>query len=209
MLSALPAQHAIRPSPIRGGLSPVDKKSMLSSIAVLAASLPLAIVLERLILRLASVPFSALFQPDAVAPRILTWQTPRWRDAMARTFALILPLLLALTALRFEPPDVFVAGVVVAALVVCCATDLLAYRVPNIVTIPALVVVLTAAALSGMSELLDATLGLPVAPLALGAGIVAGSLVVIALQATGELKRGDVFPYAPFLSIAALVVLFL
>jgi len=163
---------------------------------------------------------------------------------MARTFALILPLLLALTALRFEPLDVFVAGLVVVALVVCCATDLLAYRVPNIVTIPALAVVLTAAALSGMPELLDATLGLavcagamlvvavlsrgglgggdvklvaligaalglPEAPIALGAGIVAGSLVVIALHATGELKRGDVFPYAPFLSIAALVVLFL
>ena len=217
---------------------------MLSSIAVLAAGLPLAVVLERLILRLTSAPFSALFQSDAVAPRVLPWQTPHWRERLSRTFALSLPLLLALTALRFETPNAFVAGVVVVALVVCCATDLLAYRVPNMVTMPALAVILTAAALSGMPELLDATLGLaacggamlvvavltrgglgggdvklvaligaalglPEAPIALGAGIVAGSLVVIALHATGALRRGDVFPYTPFLSVAALVVMFL
>ena len=216
---------------------------MLSSIAVLAAGLPLAVVLERLILRLASVPFGALFEPDTVAPRVLPWQTPRWRERLARTVALILPLLLALTALRFEPPEVFVAGVVVIALVVCCATDLLAYRVPNIVTMPALTVVLAAAAISGMPELLNASLGLvacggamlvvavlsrgglgggdvklvaligaalglPEALIPLGAGIVAGSLVVIALHVTGRLRRGDVFPYAPFLSVAGLVVLF-
>ena len=217
---------------------------MLSSIAVLAAGLPLAVVLERLILRLASVPFSALFQADTVTPRVLPWQGPRWRDAIARTFALSLPLLLALTVLRFEAPDIFVAGVVVVALVVCCATDLLAYRVPNIVTVPALALVLAAAAISGMPELLEAWLGLvacggamlavavltrgglgggdvklvaligaalgmPEALVALGVGIVVGSLVVIALHATGALRRGDVFPYAPFLSAAALVALFL
>ena len=217
---------------------------MLPSIAVLAAGLPLAVVLERLILRLASVPFSALFQAEAVAPRVLPWQAPRWRDAISRTFALSLPLLLALTALRFDTPDVFVAGIVVVALVLCCATDLLAYRVPNIVTMPALAIVLAWAAISGTPELLDASLGLaacggamlvvavitrgslgggdvklvaligaslglPGALFALGAGIVAGSLIVIALHAIAALRRGDVFPYAPFLSVAALVVLFL
>jgi leader peptidase (prepilin peptidase) / N-methyltransferase len=217
---------------------------MLSSIAVLAAGLPLAVVLERLILRLASVPFSALFQPEAVAPRVLPWQAARWRDAIARTFALSLPLLLALTALRFETPDVFVATIVVVALVLCCATDLLAYRVPNIVTMPALALVLAAAALAGTPELIDASLGLvacggamllvavltrgglgggdvklvaligaalglPGALIALAAGIVVGSLAVIALHAIGALRRGDVFPYAPFLSVAALIALFL
>jgi len=217
---------------------------MLSSIAILAAGLPLAVVLERLILRLTTMPFSTLFQGDALAPRVLPWQTLRWRERLARTFALSLPLLLALTALRFEPPDVLVAGVVVVALVVCCATDLLAYRVPNIVTIPALAFVLMAAAVSGIPQLVDASLGLavcggamlvvavlsrgglgggdvrlvaligaalglPEAPIALGAGIFTGSLVVIALHFTHALRRGDVFPYAPFLSVAALVVLFL
>ncbi len=217
---------------------------MLSSIAVLAAGLPLAVVLERLILRLASMPFSALYQADAAAPRVLPWHAPRWRDGIARGFALCLPLLLALTALRFETPDALVAGVVVVVLVVCCATDLLAYRVPNIVTMPALALVLAASAVSGTPDLVDASLGLvacggamlvvavltrgglgggdvklvaligaalglPEALYALGAGIVAGSLVVIALHAMGGLRRGDVFPYAPFLSVAALVVLFM
>ena len=217
---------------------------MLSSIAVLAAGLPLAVAFERLILRLTSVPFSALFETDAAPPRVLPWQAPRWRDRIARAFALSLPLLLALTALRFETPDMFVAGIVVVALVVCCATDLLAYRVPNIVTMPALALVLAAAAVAGMPELRDASLGLvacggamlvvavlsrgglgggdvklvaligaalglPEALIALGAGIFVGSLVVIALHATGALRRGDVFPYGPFLSVAALVVLFL
>jgi prepilin signal peptidase PulO-like enzyme (type II secretory pathway) len=121
---------------------------------------------------------------------------------------------------------------------------LLAYRVPNIVTMPALALVLAASAVSGTPDLVDASLGLvacggamlvvagltrgglgggdvklvaligaalglPEALYALGAGIVAGSLVVIALHAMGALRRGDVFPYAPFLSVAALVVLFM
>jgi Flp pilus assembly protein protease CpaA len=224
------------------GAGLADKDAMLVSIALFAAGFPLAVAVERLILQLARMPLSDWLHADEVPePRTLPWQTPRWRGVLARAFALSLPLLLLVTALGFESWDALVAGVVVVALVTCCATDLLAYRVANAVTLPALAVVLVAAGATGRPELTDAlagmaacggsmlgvavltrgglgggdvklvaligaALGLPEALFALGGGIVVGSLVVIVLHAMRRLQRGDVFPYAPFLSVAALVV---
>jgi leader peptidase (prepilin peptidase)/N-methyltransferase len=206
---------------------------MLSSIAVAAAGLPVALATERAIVRLAATP---------VASPALPWQTPGVRATMARIFAVALVLVLLSIAIRFPAADAAVTGVVATALLICCATDLLAYRVPNIVTMPALAVVLGAAALGAapalgeallgagacggallavalatrgglgggdvkLVVLIGAALGVPAALFALAAGIVAGSTMVIALHATRRLQRSDVFPYAPFLSIAALVTL--
>jgi Flp pilus assembly protein protease CpaA len=154
-----------------------------------------------------------------------------------------MPLLLLLAAVRFDALDALAAAVTATALVICCATDLLAYRVPNLVTLPALVAILAAAAVEGFQPFMEAALtaslctivftgvalvargglgggdiklvaligaglGFPAAPIALAAGIFAGSLTVILLHVTRSIGREDVFPFAPFLSIAALILLF-
>ncbi|HEX5140769.1 MAG TPA: A24 family peptidase [Dehalococcoidia bacterium] len=217
---------------------------MIWPLVAFAAGVPVAVAARRIIQELSVEP-ATLAWIDRPAPSLqaLPWQAAAWREPLCRAFAWSLPLLLLLVALRFDVPDGFVAAVTATALVICCATDLLAYRVPNVVTLPALLVVLVAAGVEGLQPFLEcaltasicavafgaialitrgglgggdvklvaligAALGLPAGPIALAAGIVAGSVMVIVLHATRRLGRDDVFPFAPFLSVAALIVLF-
>ena len=156
-----------------------DKHSMLSSIAVIAAAgVPVVLVTERAIARLAIVP------SGVPAPlRALPWQTPQARSFLFRFFALVLPLILLLVFARFPASEAAVVAVVAAGLLTCCATDLLAYRVPDVVTLPVLGLGLIAAALSGHGELRDASLGMATC---------GGGLLIIALLTRGGLGGGDV-----------------
>jgi prepilin signal peptidase PulO-like enzyme (type II secretory pathway) len=76
-----------------------------------------------------------------------------------------------------------VTAAVVAAMVYAATVDLIAMRIPNVVTYTGTVAVLAAAAVAGFSELGDAALGALV-----GGGIV-GLLVVVS---RGQMGMGDV-----------------
>ncbi len=134
--------------------------------------------------------------------------------------------------------------VIAGALVICCTTDLLSYRVPNAVTLPAIAFCLgwslafgepapgsaiTAGVAGGgflltaslvtrgglgagdvkLGVLAGAALGIPVALFVLGAGVVVGSLAVIALNVGGVLERQQGIPFAPFLTLPAMAALLL
>jgi prepilin signal peptidase PulO-like enzyme (type II secretory pathway) len=123
------------------------------------------------------------------------------------------------------------------------ATDLLCYRVPNVVTYPGVVLALAAAAFMphgdlrsaliavglsaslflgvwvlsrggiGLADvkfavLIGAALGLPAAYAALALGIIIGGFVMAALLVTGRVSRRQVTPYAPFLALSAIAVVF-
>jgi prepilin signal peptidase PulO-like enzyme (type II secretory pathway) len=56
--------------------------------------------------------------------------------------------------------------------------------------------------------LIGAALGLPAAYAALALGIIIGGFVMAALLVTGRVSRRQVTPYAPFLALSAIAVVF-
>ena len=90
----------------------------------------------------------------------------------------------ALAAARYEQPDqAAVISAYAAVLIACAATDLMAFRVPNVITYPAAGGALLAAALMPHGNPTEALIGG-----ALGAGL----LLAIALISRGGLGLGDV-----------------
>jgi len=152
--------------------------------------------------------------------------------------------LFAVAALRYgEPGHVAIVAMYIAVLIVCAGTDLRAYRVPNVVTYPAILFALAVGGTvhgAGTAEVLaGGALGAGVllvpALLTGGAGMGMGDVKLLAfagfalgfvhlvpamlfmalggggiallLLATGLRKRGQPIPYAPFISIGALIAL--
>jgi leader peptidase (prepilin peptidase)/N-methyltransferase len=90
----------------------------------------------------------------------------------------------ALAAARYEQPEqAAVISAYAAVLIACAATDLMAFRVPNVITYPAAGGALLAAALMPHGNPTEALIGG-----ALGAGL----LLAIALISRGGLGLGDV-----------------
>jgi prepilin signal peptidase PulO-like enzyme (type II secretory pathway) len=171
-----------------------------------------------------------------------------WQDGPPSTwlrfaFALLVPPLMLGAALRFEAGPALAACILLMTLLVCSATDLLRYRIPNVVTYPGVALALVAAlampegdftgavAAAGMSAglfivvwaltrggigfadvkfavLIGAALGLPAAYSALALGVFLGGLVMAALLVAGAVNRRQVTPYAPFLAVSAIAVVF-
>ncbi|MEX2157896.1 MAG: A24 family peptidase [Dehalococcoidia bacterium] len=152
--------------------------------------------------------------------------------------------LFALAALRYDAPGhVAIIAAYISVLIVCAGTDLRAYRVPNVITYPA---VLFALAVGATVD--GAGIGAVLAGGALGAGVLlvpsllsggagmgmgdvkllafagfalgfvnlvpamlfmalGGGGIALLLLATGLRKRGEPIPYAPFISIGAVIAL--
>ena len=104
------------------------------------------------------------------------WQQPGLVLATAAAFAV--------AAARYqEPEQAAVISVYAAALITCAATDLLAFRVPNVITYPAAGGAILAAVLMPHGDLSEALIGG-----ATGAGLMLG----VALISRGGLGLGDV-----------------
>jgi prepilin signal peptidase PulO-like enzyme (type II secretory pathway) len=151
---------------------------------------------------------------------------------------------MAVAAWRFDLAQTSAISLLLAALLVCTATDLLQYRVPDVITYPATALALIATLLMPDSQprnaliamglgggfflvmsfvtrggvglgdvklamLIGAALGLPATLQALAPGIVAGGLVILALFLVGLVSRRQAVPYAPFLALAAVLVVLL
>jgi prepilin signal peptidase PulO-like enzyme (type II secretory pathway) len=206
------------------------------------AGVPLAVIAERLIARFAAPAFEPDEEDEEDPAKPLPWQREPWATRLRCGVVLPVPALTGLTASRFEPVAAVAVSLLLVALLVCTATDLLRYRVPNAITYPGTVLALVAtvllpdanatnaalAALLGggvflvmavvtrgglglgdvkLAMLIGAALGLPAAYQALALGIVVGGLVILGLFLVGAVTRRQAVPYAPFLALAAVVVM--
>lgn len=106
----------------------------------------------------------------------LSWQT--W------AYAALTAALIGGAAVRFRNVgDVVLVGAYIAILVTCAATDLASFRVPNVITYPATILALVAAALMPNGDLRSALVG---------AGTAAGFMVVALVISRGAMGLGDV-----------------
>lgn len=161
--------------------------------------IPLAFVADRLILRFDRPDEEEAAAPDAVEvedgaaeaapPRIevkqLPWQAAPWSHRLRRGVVLLLPPLTAVAGWRFDPVDAIAVSLLMAGLLICTATDLLRYRVPNAITYPGTLLALSAALLLApeWTDLLSAALAAALA------GLV---FLVMAIATRGGLGLGDV-----------------
>jgi prepilin signal peptidase PulO-like enzyme (type II secretory pathway) len=210
------------------------------------AGIPAAILLDR------AIAFLGRDEHDDPEPageetterlevRRLPWQVEPWRKRVRITVVLSAPFLMAVAGWRFQPLDAAAVSALVLALLLCTGTDLIEYRVPNVVTYPGTMLALAAAAffpdgnllnalaagLAGglvfllmavitrgglglgdvkLAMLIGAALGFPASYQALVAGVLAGGVVILLLFLTGVVSRRQAVPYAPFLALAAVVV---
>ncbi|MPZ50271.1 MAG: hypothetical protein GEU75_13405 [Dehalococcoidia bacterium] len=91
--------------------------------------------------------------------RLLPWQVEPTSSKLRVLVSGCVPLLLAAAALRFDAGPAILVSVVLLAFLICAATDLLCYRVPDAVTYPGTVLVLAAAAVLPQGDLTEAVLG--------------------------------------------------
>jgi prepilin signal peptidase PulO-like enzyme (type II secretory pathway) len=150
----------------------------------------------------------------------------------------------AVAGARYDDPShLAVICAYAGVLVLCAATDLMSYRVPNAVTYPAVAGALAVGAVMPGASLLDAIIGGVLAggilllPALLSGGVgmgmgdvklaafagfavgfshtaaamlvmaFTGGAVALVLMLTRLRRRGEPIPYAPFISIGALVAL--
>jgi leader peptidase (prepilin peptidase)/N-methyltransferase len=150
---------------------------------ILAAGLALALGFERTVLAWATPSTGDTAEPMEVKARAFAWQGGRWRGLVARAAAAIAVVAVVIAMLRFEDLTAVRVAVISVALVACTATDLLAYRVPDVVTLPATAFALACSAVAGEPSLASALAG---------ATLSAGLLLGAALLTRGGLGGGDV-----------------
>jgi prepilin signal peptidase PulO-like enzyme (type II secretory pathway) len=113
----------------------------------------------------------------------LPWQVEPWPARVRWGVVALLPPLMAVAGSRFEVGQALLVSLLLGALLVCTATDLLRYRVPNVITYPSIVIALVAAVFMPDADLLGAVIA------ALAAG---GMFLVLAVITNGGLGLGDV-----------------
>jgi prepilin signal peptidase PulO-like enzyme (type II secretory pathway) len=122
-------------------------------------------------------------RPAALEVRPLPWQVEPWRTLVRRLVAAAAPPLLAVAGGRFGLAEAMGVSAFVLALLLCTGTDLVEYRVPNVVTYPGIALALAAS--------LSFPRGDPAG--ALLATVVAGAVfLVMAVVTRGGLGLGDV-----------------
>jgi prepilin signal peptidase PulO-like enzyme (type II secretory pathway) len=150
--------------------------------------LPAAVIADRLVVRLSEPDVEdegEEYEPDAreLARKPLPWHEGSWPTRTRLAIVALIPLLMGVAGWRFEAPQAAAVSFLLCALVVCTATDLLRYRVPNAVTYPCTMLALLATALMP-----DAN------PLAAGAAALLGGacFLAMAVLTRGGLGLGDV-----------------
>jgi prepilin signal peptidase PulO-like enzyme (type II secretory pathway) len=120
---------------------------------------------------------------DAAAERSLPWHHGRWPARIRVALVCSLPPLMAIAGARFDPlPAVVVSGLL-GAFVVCTGTDLLDFRVPNVITYPSTVLALAAALLLPGGDVVTSVIAA-----LLGGGI----FLLLAVLTRGGMGLGDV-----------------
>ena len=96
---------------------------------------------------------------------------------------LTLPIFMAVAGARFDVVPALLISLLLGALLVCTATDLLRFRVPNVITYPSIGLALIAAVVMPNADLLSAVI----------AALLAGGLfLILAVVTRGGLGLGDV-----------------
>jgi leader peptidase (prepilin peptidase) / N-methyltransferase len=116
---------------------------MMGPLAFFLCGLPVAFLMERLIWRLTD------FEPEleeSSGRKLLPWQVEPWASRLRAGVVLCAPFLLVASALRFSTGEAVLVSAFLAALLICTATDLLRYRVPNLITYPGFALALIASA---------------------------------------------------------------
>ncbi len=150
--------------------------------AFFLAGLPVAFLLDCAILRLSDFSWAGsggLAAQDSVLP----WQRGAWPDRVRHGVALPAPLLLAVAALQFDVWQAIAVSLLVVGLLACTGTDLIRFRVPDVITYPGIVLALVAALLLPGGDFVAAVLA------ALTGG---GAFFVLALITRGGIGLGDV-----------------
>lgn len=113
----------------------------------------------------------------------LPWQRGKGPDRVRWFFAALVPFLAGAAGVRFDPVPALGVSLLVTALLICTATDLMRYRVPNAITYPG-----TALALLAALVLPDADIVSAIAASAVGALV----FLVLAFVTRGGMGLGDV-----------------
>jgi len=124
---------------------------------------------------------SAPPRDDFEMPRALTTGST-WRRLSVVAVTVVL---LALTGLRYgdEPLHLLIIAGYMAALIVCTGTDVLAYRVPNVVTYPAILAAIVIGAVMPDASLVNVWAG----------GLVTGgTFLAMSIATRGGMGMGDV-----------------
>ncbi|HEY7467760.1 MAG TPA: A24 family peptidase [Dehalococcoidia bacterium] len=152
----------------------------MESLVFFLAGLPLAFMCSNLVIKLTDFDEEIV---DGADTRKLPWQVEPWTSRVRWGVVLLLPLFMAVAGSRFDVAQAALISLIVAGLLVCTATDLLRYRVPNVVTYPSIVVVLLAAVFMPDADLQSAVIA------AVAAGF---CFLVLAVITRGGLGLGDV-----------------
>jgi leader peptidase (prepilin peptidase)/N-methyltransferase len=143
--------------------------------------LPVAYVAERLMARF-TVADDEVDDGTSAAKR-LPWQRGAWPARVRIAVAATVPPLMAVTAVRFDLLQALAVSALVVALLICTATDLLRYRVPNAITYPGTLLALVAALVMPGADFTSALLAF------VAAGI---GFLVLAIVTNGGFGLGDV-----------------
>jgi prepilin signal peptidase PulO-like enzyme (type II secretory pathway) len=214
---------------------------LMEALAFALAGLPLVYLAHQFVERLTTFEGEMVDDEDAHA---LPWHQGAWPERVKWTTLLLLIPAMAIAGARFDLPQAIAVSLLVLALLVITATDMLRFRVPDAVTYPGTLLVLgaallmpegsagealLAAAIGGgiffllavitrggiglgdvkLAVLIGAALGLPVAYQALLYGVLAAAAVMALMLVAGIVSRRQPVPYAPFLSLSAIVVVLL
>jgi prepilin signal peptidase PulO-like enzyme (type II secretory pathway) len=143
--------------------------------------LPLAYVGSRLVTHLTD--FEEELAEGEEPDRVLPWQAPPWTGRVRWSVMLALPPCMAVAGARFDVLPALLISLLLGALLVCTATDLLRYRVPNVITYPSIALALVLAVVMPDADLMGAVIA------ALLGG---GMFLLLAIVTRGGLGLGDV-----------------
>ncbi len=151
------------------------------------AGLPAAWALERVIAVLGNPKDADDLEGEAGATALtveqLPWQMGAWPARVRLGVAATLPFLMAVAAVRFGAPQTVAVSLLVAALLACTGTDLLRYRVPDVITYPGTALALLGAALMPGGDFVSAVIAI----------VVSGGIFLLMFAVTrGGLGLGDV-----------------
>jgi leader peptidase (prepilin peptidase)/N-methyltransferase len=155
----------------------------MSLLVLFFVGLPAAFVAQRLIQNLSNVDDLEYAEESSVRRR-LPWQTEQGVLYIAWGAAVFVVGAFVLAGLIFDLVEALVVAFVITALLICVATDLLSYRVPDVITYPATILAMVAA-----FTLPDANLASALAAAVLGGGIF---LVMYLVAPRGGFGFGDV-----------------
>jgi prepilin signal peptidase PulO-like enzyme (type II secretory pathway) len=153
----------------------------MATVAFFLLGLPLAYLGSLLVTRLTE--FEEELEEGEEPDVLLPWQKPPWTSRVRWLVMLSLPVLTAIAGSRFDVLPALLISLLLGALLVCTATDLLRYRVPNAITYPSIVLALFLAAVMPDADLKGAVI----------AALVGGGMfLLLAIITRGGLGLGDV-----------------